>query len=136
MLVRVATRKVGANDAEDMVQEAYIAWLEYDGEVDDPLKFLMTVLKRRCIDFKFRGRRDVPADLSNRSVANNGLRDALYSLPTVQRQVVECVDVNRMTQGECAKALDMSEPQVQRLRAKALNELSLLLGTQRAEKHP
>jgi RNA polymerase sigma-70 factor (ECF subfamily) len=52
LLFSIAYRMLGsATDAEDIVQEAFLRWLEAsDGEIQSPKAFLSTVVTRLCID--------------------------------------------------------------------------------------
>ena len=51
-LIRIAYRMLGSvADAEDMVQEAFLRWLEVDrGAVREPEAFLRRVVTRLCLD--------------------------------------------------------------------------------------
>ncbi len=57
-LIRVAYRMLGSvADAEDMVQEAFIRWLNADrSEVREPEAFLRRTVTRLCLDFLKSGR--------------------------------------------------------------------------------
>lgn len=52
LLFSIAYRMLGsATDAEDIVQEAFVRWLQAsDGEIQSPKAFLSTVVTRLCID--------------------------------------------------------------------------------------
>ncbi|HEY6703423.1 MAG TPA: sigma factor, partial [Xanthobacteraceae bacterium] len=51
-LIRIAYRMLGSvADAEDMVQEAFLRWLEVDrGAVREPEAFLRRIVTRLCLD--------------------------------------------------------------------------------------
>src|SRR5690606_33343578 len=57
-LIRVAYRMLGSvADAEDMVQEAFIRWMNADrSEVREPEAFLRRTVTRLCLDFLKSGR--------------------------------------------------------------------------------
>ena len=52
LLFSIAYRMLcNATDAEDIVQEAFVRWLQAsDGEIQSPKAFLSTVVTRLCID--------------------------------------------------------------------------------------
>jgi RNA polymerase sigma-70 factor (ECF subfamily) len=63
LLSRVATRLVGADEADDMVQDAYLrAYRHRERHLDMPGGWLYTIVRNRCLTTATRRREAVPLD--------------------------------------------------------------------------
>jgi RNA polymerase sigma-70 factor, ECF subfamily len=102
VLTAVATREVGRNDADDVVQDAVVrAWQRratYDPQRGSPRVWLMTLLLDQARRRRVRGRRhapvidtaDVPGigDSSDQHVLRLDIERAVRMLPRRQREVI------------------------------------------------
>ena len=123
----VAYRLLGQReDAEDLVQEAFIAALEkidtFDGDRDFGPWFYR-ILVNRCLNArKSRARRstqDLPADAASgtasplvsteRAELRDRLREAMQELPERQRVIVTMFDLEGFTSPEIAEVLGISD---------------------------
>ena len=123
----VAMRLLGQQqDAEDLVQEAFLATLEKIDSFDSQREFapwFSRILVNRCLNArKSRARRstvDVPAEaVSNRasplveaerSELRNHLKKALQLLPERQRAIVTMFDVEGFSSPEIAEIMGISD---------------------------
>jgi RNA polymerase sigma-70 factor (ECF subfamily) len=109
-------------DAEDVMQEAFLAAFERLDTCRDPSRFsgwLMTIVRTRAIDWvQSRNRHEAPAVAGSvpgaeRDQPDTGLRQlllqAMMRLSPVQREVVLLHDLEDWTHAEIAQILDISE---------------------------
>jgi RNA polymerase sigma factor (sigma-70 family) len=130
---------VGGSEAEDCFQETFLAALRaYPGLKDgENLRgWLLTIAHRKAIDsHRARGRRAVPvAEVAERAVSDPGLEpddglwEAVASLPPKQRAAVTLRYASDLPHGEIAAALGCSPEAARRNLHEGLKKLREELG--------
>ena len=142
---RVAFRVVGhREDAEDLVQEAFLAAYQYldSFEVGRPFgPWLMRIVlnrganlrrsrARRSMEPETEGVSDAPSALEESERRDTGrvLRDALATLSERQRQIVTMFDVDGMTSAEIGEMMQLAPGTVRWHLHEARRHLRVVLG--------
>ena len=120
-----------ASRAEDITQETFLRYLEYDSYRDTgrPLAFLYTVARNLCIDEMRRKKTEqLPEELpgenpESRMLDTIALRQALHELDDRERELVLLRYVNEVPVSDLAKFYGMSRYALYRETKKVLRKL-------------
>jgi RNA polymerase sigma-70 factor (ECF subfamily) len=139
-LLRFARGYLGAQDAEDAVQDILCTVLAAETVPDDFRVWIYTVTRRRCLNLlRGRGRRrdaaplperiDLPGTLRGQltrlTEAERGRRvqEALAALPEAQREVLRLRYTEQLSRAEIARVLDVPEARVKSRLYEAMKKL-------------
>lgn len=137
-LLGYATRQVGAADAEELVLDAFMRLVQYDGPIDCARGFLYMVLRGRIIDTQ-RKRLPPVTDLVSepaveptvlhdliRQQEREALEDAMTRLKAIQQEAITLYLQGR-TGKEIAARLEVSEVMGRKILSQARKALCQLL---------
>jgi RNA polymerase sigma-70 factor (ECF subfamily) len=149
--VAVAYRVVGQEaDAEELAQEAFLKIFEAANRYEATASFttyLYRVVTNLCYDrleknqphsmepsrgMNHRGGEDDPEETLLRREENQAIQSALQSLPTRQRIAITLQQFEDLSYAEIAEAMDVTEKAVERLIARARDQLHEVLVDQDA----
>lgn len=139
LMLHVAKRVLGSGrDAEDAVQEAFIAIAKNISKFSDPAcsktqSYVVTIVENKAIDI-YRARRRRPAEPLNEEtegipfrVEGHALADAIARLPARYRELILLKYAEGYTDRELIKMLGLSYGGVRSLDARAKKKLKALL---------
>lgn len=139
LMLHTARRVLGdGRDAEDAVQEAFLAIAKNISKISDPAcnktrSYVVTIVENKAIDI-YRARRRKPAEPLNEETAGipfrvegNALADAIARLPARYRELILLKYADGYTDRELTHMLGLSYSGVRSLDARAKKQLKKLL---------
>ena len=126
-IFRYSTAIIGADDAEDVTQEAFLRFGRKGGGVRRPREWLLRVARNLCFDrFRAAGKLTLfedgepeyvaddpgPAQLAEAADRRERILALVAGLPEPQRSLIVLFDLQGMSGDECARILELSRNQV------------------------
>jgi RNA polymerase sigma-70 factor (ECF subfamily) len=156
LFVNFASSTLGrATDAEDIVQQAYVAVARRMGAIEDVRRYFYTAIRNMCLDALRRQKKirqvsladldetsspdqslkaptqlttDItPVEIANRGDHQNIVRRAIQQLEANPRSVVELAYFQDLPHSEIAKIIGISEGNSRKILSRALQELRVHL---------